>query len=315
MSSGSYCLIGGTGFLGTALRRRLRDLGRPVVVVGRASNTSLDPGERYVRDSDLERFVRDGGSEHFEAVVDLAYATVPSTSAVDPVADVTVNLRAVLNHLDAARSLNARRYAFISSGGTIYGDSNGEPIPETAPQRPISPYGISKLACEHYAMMMHRRGELSAVILRPSNVYGPGQRPFRGQGLIATALASALQGQQLAVFGDGSQVRDFLFVDDFCDGLMAAIAHGEAGETFNLATGQGLTIRNVLEQVSGLVARDGYRLDLEWRAGRPFDVRHNVLDVTKLSQSSGWRPGTAFADGLRRTWEWIKQQPWRDGQQ
>lgn len=306
-AAGTYCIIGGTGFLGTALRRRLHALQRPVVVVGRAPSADLLEGERYVASATLSEFAANSGQERFAAVVDLAYASVPSTSIANPIADIAGNLRSVVEHLEAARAIGADRYLFVSSGGTVYGDSTGGAIAETAPQRPISPYGISKLACEHYALMVHHREQLPALIVRPSNVYGPGQRPFRGQGLVATALAAALKGTPLTIYGDGSQVRDFLYVDDFCDGLLAVLDQGLVGEVYNLGSGQGLTIGDVLNQVSSIVAGDGHRLVMDRQEGRPFDVHSNVLDIAKLRQATGWQPRVPFRDGLEQAWRWIRQ--------
>lgn len=306
-ADGAYCLIGGTGFLGTELRRRLLSSGRSVVVVGRSHPTDLLPGERFVASADLPVFAHNSGGQAFAAVVDLAYSTVPSTSVVDPIADITGNLRSVVAHMEAARALGTDRYVFISSGGTVYGDSSGGAIGETSPQRPISPYGISKLACEHYALMIHHRREVEALIVRPSNVYGPGQHPFRGQGLVATAFAAALKGIPLTIYGDGSQVRDFLHVDDFCDGLLAALEHGGPGEVYNLGSGEGLSIETVLDRIARIVGRDGHRLVIDRQEGRPFDVHSNVLEIAKLSAASDWQPQVPFDDGLEQTWSWIKK--------
>ncbi len=306
--AGTFCIIGGGGFLGTALRRRLHESGNRVLVIGRRPIELLLPSERYVPSSAFADFARDCRGERFAAVVDLAHATVPSASVLDPIADITDNLRFVQAHVEAAQALGAERYVFVSSGGTIYGDSGQGVLTEDAPHRPISPYGIGKLACEHFILLNHRRNRLPALIVRPSNVFGPGQQPFRGQGLIATALAAALSASPLTIYGDGSQVRDFLYIDDLNEGLLAAITNGRPGESYNLGSGRGIRVDDVLERVSRIVAEDGLRLITNRQPGRLFDVHSNVLDLAKLRKVSGWQPKVSFDEGLRRAWHWIKRQ-------
>jgi UDP-glucose 4-epimerase len=307
ISSNHMCLIGGAGFLGTALRRHLCQDGGEPVVVGRSQSVQLEVQERYfaATDGSLQSYLAEHGTS---TIVDFAYATVPSTSFEDPVADFSLNLGAVLRHLQLSLDVGANSYVFISSGGTVYGDPGCDPIPETAPNSPVSPYGITKLACEHYVLLFNKIHALPAIIVRPSNVYGPGQIPFRGQGLIATAFAAALRGVSLRIYGDGSQVRDYLYVDDFCAGLTDAMNAGEAGQVYNLGSGTGTSVRELLEQIAEIVVHDGCALDVDWREERPFDVHCNILDTRKLRSLNEWVPKVPLERGLKATWEWIKRQ-------
>jgi UDP-glucose 4-epimerase len=304
---GPICLIGGTGFLGSALRRHLRNFDSELVVAGRAREAPFEKGERYVAASDLLQ-PASNTCEHFSAIIDFAYATVPSTSFEDPIADVSANLGPLIGHLQLAQRVQAGRFVFISSGGTVYGDVGAAPIPESTPNAPISPYGITKLACEHYVRLFHSLHGVPAVIVRPSNIYGPGQLPFRGQGLVATAFGAVLRNKPLTVYGDGSQVRDFLYVEDFCTGLLAVLEKGTPGEIYNLGSGVGISVAYTLAAIDKIVQRDGRSLDIDWREPRPFDVKSNILDTAKLSGASGWAPATSLEEGLSATWEWIKSQ-------
>ena len=304
--SGPILLIGGTGFLGSALRKRLA--GEAIVVAGRAEDVPVGPNERYFAASDLDRLEREFADRRFAAIVDLAYATVPSTSFEDPVRDFSDNLGSAIRHLELARKLDTDRYVFVSSGGTVYGDSGAEAASETAANSPRSPYGITKLACEHYAHLYHRLHGVPACIVRPSNIYGPGQVPFRGQGLVATAFGAARSGQPLSIYGDGSQVRDYLFIDDFCAAFAEIMRKGEPGEVYNLGSGNGTSVKALLEAVSEIAGRDGKTLQVDWREARPFDVDRIILDRSKLRQLTGWEPQTRLGDGLQATWAWIKGQ-------
>ena len=240
-------------------------------------------------------------------IVDLAYATVPSTSFADPVGDFTANLGAMIRHLEFSRKIGAGRHIFLSSGGTVYGDQGDRPLDEDAPTQPISPYGITKLASEHYAAMYRRLG-VPSLIVRPSNIFGPGQAPFRGQGLVATAFGAAMRGQPLTLYGDGSQRRDYLFVDDFCTGLDAVLARGEIGEAYNLGRGTATATADLLAAIGNITARDGYPLVVTDAAARPFDVTSNLLDISRIKNKLGWRPHIGLEDGLERTWRWISAQ-------
>lgn len=293
--SAPILLIGGTGFLGGAFRAYLKALGREVHVVARADWGS-GAADRLAATMAKRR----------PAIVDFAYATVPSSSFADPVWDFTTNLGAMIRHLDFARAIGVDRHLFVSSGGTIYGDQGDQPLAEDCAKSPLSPYGITKLASEHYASLYSRLG-VPTMIVRPSNVYGPGQLPFRGQGLVATAFGAALAGIALTLFGDGSQRRDYLYIDDFCAGLDAALAKGEVGEAYNLAAGRGTRADDLLSAIGAISARDGFPLAIAAAGTRPFDVATNLLDVAKIEQATGWRARVGLDDGLERSWRWLKQ--------
>lgn len=287
-------LIGGTGFLGRAYAARLSADAREIHVLGRADWAS---GK-----ADALANTITGRAPH---IVDFAYATVPSTSFADPVSDFTANLGGIIRHLEFSRKVGAGRYLFVSSGGTVYGDQGDKPLAEDTPTSPISPYGITKLASEHYAAMYRRLG-VPTLIVRPSNIFGPGQAPFRGQGLVATAFGAALKGQQLSVYGDGSQRRDYLFVDDFCAGLDVVLARGEVGLAYNLGRGAATSTADLLEAIGDITSRDGCPLTFCMQPTRPFDVGSNLLDIGRIRAHLGWRPTITLDDGLQRTWEWIR---------
>lgn len=241
-----------------------------------------------------------------DEVVDLAYSTVPKTSFEDPVFDIQTNLPQSVNLLRLAAEQNRlRKLVLVSSGGTVYGHATSTPIHETHPTNPVSPYGITKLAIEKYGLMYHQLTGLPVVVVRPGNAYGEGQLPFRGQGFVATAIASFLRGQRLTVFGGTEVVRDYIHVDDIASGIVAALDACTPGCCYNIGTGVGTHTNGLLAMIGGLAGQAGLELEVDHRPARAFDVRVNVLDSSRLAAASGWQPSVSLADGLDRAWRWL----------
>lgn len=303
-------LIGGHGFLGTTFAAHAQGAGGEVHRVGRRALTN--PGERDWNWDNADRLAAKMAGRA-PVIVDFAYATVPSTSFGDPVEDFTANLGAVIRHLDFAKAIGACAYLFISSGGTVYGDAKHLPLAEDAPTHPISPYGITKLACENYALMYQRIG-MPVMIARPSNIYGPAQVAGRGQGLIAAALTAARSGTPITLFGDGGQIRDYLYIEDFCDALEAVMKNGQDGDVYNIGSGIGVRADALLAAIGSWTERDGHPLEIVMAEARPFDVNANILNAAKLTSLSGWQPKVPLSLGVSRTWEWmLHQHPFNKG--
>ena len=302
------CVIGGTGFIGRAVVRELVAIGRQVLVLGRQAIESvpLPPEVEYIRNSPVDegRALRQA-LESVDEIIDLAYATVPGTSFQDPVNDIMVNLPEAVRLFELASSLPLRKFVWISSGGTVYGRTSAHQIAESHPTYPLSPYGITKLAIEKYAHMYFESRRLPIVCVRPSNAFGEGQRAYSGQGFIATAIASVLDGRELTLFGRQGSIRDYLHVEDMAAGIIAALLHGEPGEVYNVGSGVGLSNRQVLDALRPLAAAAGKELRLRVLPVRPFDVPRNVLDCTKLRVLSAWEPQRSFGQGLDATWSYY----------
>lgn len=304
-------VIGGAGFIGRAVVDELLTQGRQVVVLGReeALLLPLPTGVRYVYSP-----ADDGGValkqalSEVDEVIDLAYATVPGTSFQDPVNDILVNLPEAVRLFELAATLPLKKFVWISSGGTVYGRTAANLIAETHPTLPLSPYGITKLAIEKYAHMYFESKGLPIVCVRPSNAFGEGQRTYAGQGFIATAIASILDGRELTLFGEQGTIRDYLHVADVAAGIVVALLHGRPGEVYNLGSSQGLTNRQVLDELAPLAAEAGHPLVIRVLPPRPFDVPANVLDCTKLRTETGWQPRFTFAEAIARTWAWYAGQ-------
>jgi UDP-glucose 4-epimerase len=281
--------------------KKLLELDRSVIVLDRSPPAAPVDGIEYVVGDYGDESTFSGVIGKCDEIIDLAYASQPKSSFEDPLSDLNQNVApAVTLFRRVIGSRRIRRIIFISSGGTVYGSVPATPIREDAGTAPISPYGITKLTIEKYAFMFHRTHNLPVIVARPANAYGPGQQPFLGQGLVATAIGCALRGQRLPVYGN--TVRDYVYIDDLAAGIAALLVAGRCGEAYNIGSGVGLSSLEVVARLRALASRNAAKLEIEELPGRSFDVPANVLDISKISAETGWRPRMDFDEGLNLTW-------------
>jgi UDP-glucose 4-epimerase len=286
-------VTGGAGFIGSHLADALVARGDHVTVVD-----DLSTGRREHVPAAAELVVhdiREPLTVDADVVFHLAAQADVGTSVERPLFDAEVNVLGTLRVLEAARAAGAA-VVFSSTGGAIYGDVDA-PAAEDAPLRPVSPYGMAKLAAEGYVDGWRRLHGLRTVVLRFANVYGPRQSASLEGGVIAIFLERLAAGEETTVFGDGEQTRDFVHVDDVVAGLLAAAGH--PGGTFNIGTGVETTVNRLHE-----LCREACGRDVPPSHGPPRlgDARRSALDVSRVAAELGWRAELPLAEGLRRTW-------------
>jgi UDP-glucose 4-epimerase len=218
--------------------------------------------------------------------------------------DVERSIQASVAMFDTCRKLGVKRVVFVSSGGTVYGRAQQIPTPETAPTEPITAYGVSKLAIEKYLGLFERLHGLDYRVLRVTNAYGPFHNAAKSQGVIGTLISRALRGQKIEIWGDGSVVRDFVYVDDVVDALGAAIVDRSDQRIFNIGSGKGHSLRDIIETVERQLAMT---LDIEWQAQRPFDLPASIVNIDRARNVLGWHPKTTLESGLGKTVDWWKR--------
>lgn len=298
-------IIGGTGFIGSYTISLLLDTGRSVTVVGRSKESP------FIQTDNLNYISGDFGDFAFicklldmhDEVIHLAYATVPNTSFENPLADLQQNLTPAVQ-LFAEAAKRGCKLLLVSSGGTVYGEAKNSLIAESHPKHPISPYGLTKLTLESYAYLYGVTHGLNFVVVRPANAYGPGQRPFMGQGFIATAIASAKEGMVIKIFGKAGTVRDYIEVSDLATGIVSALLYGKQAEVYNIGSSTGLSNLDVIEKLRVVLSQYGVNILTEHLPERLFDVRTNILDASKLQQDTGWMPKVSFDEGIEKTVKW-----------
>lgn len=298
-------VLGGGGFLGTHLCRRLSATGFDVRSFGHHWTSSLRlPGVDVVNGNFADRDAVAAALEGFDIAFHLIHSTVPFSSNLDVTGDLRDNLIPTLAFLDLARQVGIKRVVFLSSGGTVYGRPSAVPTEETAPTDPIVAYGICKLAIEKYLFLYQHHFGLDYRILRVANPFGPFQVARKGQGLVAEVISRAIKNEPIEVWGDGSAVRDFIFVDDVIDAIVAAATDTGEERLFNVGSGNGRSVRNVLAAVEHALGRP---LDIVWKGGRPVDVPVSILSIARARDVLGWEPKTAFEAGISKTIAW-----WQD---
>ena len=292
-------VTGWAGFIGSNLVDALIARGDEVVAIDDLSSGKRDFVNAAA--SFLEADLREGiDATGADVVFHLAAQADVQTSVRRPDHDAAVNVVGTVRVLEAARAAGAQ-VVFSSTGGAIYGDCDA-PAPESAPRRPVSPYGIAKLCAEEYLAGWNRIHGTDHVALRFGNVFGPRQDSSLEGGVVSIFLERFARGEETLIFGDGLQTRDFVFVGDVVDALLAAVGH--AGDVFNVGTGQETTVLE-LHRLCAKVA--GVEAEPRFEPARLGDARRSVLDVTHAADGLGWRPRVSLEEGLRRTWEWLTQ--------
>ena len=302
------CLVlGGGGFIGSHIVDALLASGHEVRILERPrvpKPRHYAPEERvewvegdFQSASDVEAVVRG-----MEIVIHLVSTTLPKSSNDDPLFDVETNLLPTLRLLSFARDANVRRIVFISSGGTVYGIPEQDPIAEEHPTDPKVSYGIVKLAIEKYLGMHRHLYDLDYVVFRVSNPYGERQRPDITQGAVAVFAERALRGEPIEIWGDGKIVRDYVYVRDVADAFGRALTYSGEPRIFNIGSGKGYALSEIVAKLETLLGRPIQR---RYLSGRKFDVRSNVLDIRRAREYLGWSPQISLEDGLRRTLDWL----------
>lgn len=213
------------------------------------------------------------------------------------------NVVATLHLLDLAKKEGVRKIIFVSSGGIVYGIPKEIPIKETHPTDPISSYGICKVAIEKFLHLYHFLYGLNYCILRIANIYGERQQGSGIQGAVAVFLYKALRDEEIEIFGDGTAVRDFIYVRDAVKALLKAKSFQGPCGLFNIGSGCGKSLNEVTSTIESLLGRHVKR---KYLTGRPFDVPTNVLDISKAAEVLCWRPEVSFQEGLWHTWQWMR---------
>ncbi|MBT8402045.1 MAG: GDP-mannose 4,6-dehydratase [Rhodothermia bacterium] len=300
-------VTGGAGFIGSHVADAQLKAGHEVHILddlssGKRENISEDAvlHELDIRNAEVEGIWEEN---RFEVLVHHAAQMDVRRSVADPSFDADVNLRGFLNLMEAGRKHGLRKVVFASTGGAIYGEPDYTPQDEKHPLRPLSPYGITKLATEKYLFFYEQEYGIPYVALRYGNIYGPRQNPHGEAGVIAIFIDRLLTERQPVIYGDGKQTRDYVYVGDVVAANMAALNYDGSG-IFNVGTGRETDVNTLFRLLRDEISPD---VPEHHEAGRPGEQRRSVLDFSKIESVLGWKPAVSIEAGLSETVSWFRE--------
>ena len=308
-------VTGGAGFIGSNLVDRLLAEGHEVDVVddlstgslanladARASNGSLRFHHLDVRSNDFVDLV---GHRRPEVMFHLAAQADVRVSVDRPVFDAEVNILGTIQALEGARAGGTTKVVLAASGGTLYGepDEADLPVDEHQPHRPLSPYGVSKKSAIDYLVAYRELHGIEFTALALANVYGPRQDPHGEAGVVAIFAGNLVAGRPCVIFGDGSQTRDYVFVDDVVDAFARSARRGD-GLVLNIGTGQETSVSKLYEIAA---AATGGKLAPRHAAARPGELKRSALDPRRAALHLGWKPWTTLEMGIASVVRYVGQ--------
>ncbi|HTQ25373.1 MAG TPA: NAD-dependent epimerase/dehydratase family protein [Candidatus Binataceae bacterium] len=300
---------GGAGFIGShTVDALIAAGGHEISIIDDLSagkRGQINPRARFyqtdVRDAAAVRAMFE--RERPEILVHLAAQMDVRRSVADPAFDAQVNLVGFLNLIEAGRANGLRRVVFSSTGGAIYGEQESFPCNEDHPLRPVSPYGVAKLATEKYLFFYHVQYGIDYVAMRYANVYGPRQDPHGEAGVVAIFCGRILEDRPVTVYGDGNQTRDYVFVGDVVRANVAAVASTVSG-AFNIGTG---IETNVNQLYAALAQIAGTSRAPEYGPARPGEQMRSVILPARAQKELGWRPQVELPEGLAETLRYFRE--------
>jgi UDP-glucose 4-epimerase len=305
--SGLRCLVlGGGGFIGTNLCKALlpkveslRGFGRRQAFPSALVGVDWFPGN-FADSSALAAAV-----ENCDIVFHLITTTTPFSSNVDKIADLESNVVSTLHLLDACREAQVKRVIFISSGGTVYGKHVPIPTSENAATDPIVSYGISKLVIEKYLELYRTLYGLDYQVLRVANPYGPYQTALKNQGVISAFLNKIMFNKTIEIWGDGSVIRDYIYIDDVVDALLLSASYHGKSRVLNIGSGVGHSLNDIVQTISVLMNKE---ISVKYVKARTSDVPASILNISLAQKELNWQPKTEFKEGLEKTIRWLAKE-------
>ena len=296
-------VTGANGFIGSHIVDALLKLGYIVRGIFRSypgllsSDTLSHPNFSYhiadLTDLSALEYSIDGS----QFMIHLACSSLPSSSNFYE--DISINMLGSINVLNAVKNLGVERIIFLSSGGTVYGVPESIPITEEHSTNPICSYGITKLAIEKYFALYDSLYDLDALVLRVSNPYGERQRVNSPQGVIPIFLNRALQSKPLEIWGDGTNIRDYLYISDLTSALLSSLSYQGNERLFNIGSGCGHTILQIVKQIERVL---NHPVDVNFHNKRGIDVPSNILSIDRAKAALKWEPKVSLNDGMAKVY-------------
>jgi UDP-glucose 4-epimerase len=296
-------VLGGRGFIGSHIVESLYKESHDVRILAKERSAFQHRGEWICGDY-LDKEILRKALANVDAVIHCISTTVPATSALNPIYDIETNLIGTVNLMQLMQEANVSQLIYLSSGGTVYGDPEVNPVDESHSLNPISSYGAVKVAIEKFIQISQRSWGLTSVILRPSNPYGERQGHNGVQGIVSTVLNNIIQRKTTDIYGDGSAIRDYIYVKDVSSLVCKVIGSDRTG-VYNAGSGVGYS---VLDVIGAIERATGETVELNYKPSRGFDVKSIILDSNKAYEHFGWKASVSLDAGIKKHYDWLKTQ-------
>jgi UDP-glucose 4-epimerase len=296
-------LIGGNGFIGSHIVDKLIAEGHKV----RVFDFQCEKYRTPVPDVDYRLFSLDNSNElasameGIDGVFHLASLAFPGSSDFDLIKEMESNLFSTINILNLAVKLGVKKVVYFSSGGAVYGSTNGKSLSEKAVLNPISSYGIIKATSEMYISLYQKNYDIDALIIRPSNPFGPRQNYTKGQGVIPIFLNNIKNNIPLSIFGDGEGKKDYIYITDLVNSVYDLFIGNSKG-VFNIGSGKENSINSIIKEIKSIIKKD---FTFDHIDGKIHDVKNFSLDISKLKSQIETENFVSFREGIKKTWAWI----------
>ncbi|MBX4197081.1 NAD-dependent epimerase/dehydratase family protein [Candidatus Saccharibacteria bacterium] len=306
-------VFGGDGFIGRHLTSRLASVEtNQIVVFDRFSSYQIGENNFFSSHKNIDivagnffnRAEVNQVLSQADIVFHLVSTTNPATSVNDPLIDVDTNIRSSIELFELCVENRVGKIIFLSSGGTVYGQTDSEKIDEETLTQPISPYAIGKLTIEHYLRYFKHHYGLDYLVYRVANPYGPGQNLHGKQGVIPIFLNLAFDKEPITIFGDGNMVRDYLYITDLVDMIVSSYNKNNRYDEYNIGSGRGVTVNELVEIIE---KKAGYSLDKKTVDIPDTYVEKIVLDTTRFVSEFKLKPTISLKEGISKTWDYVRE--------
>lgn len=307
-----YMILGAAGFIGINLVLRLHQKKDVELVlvdqkaeyftpINRLGLTNI---KKYIVDFSMQMEF-DGMLQDIDVLYHLVSSSIPTNSNQQVPQELSANVIFTANLLEACVRQNVKKVVFISSGGTVYGKEADCPLHEETPTYPISSYGLQKITIEKLLYLYYHMYQLDYRVIRLSNPYGPYQRPNGQLGAVTTFTYRVLRNEPIVVYGDGSVVRDFIYIDDAVAAIVQIAESDTKHKTYNVGSGVGTSISELVDKIKSVLLSED---EVKYQAGRAVDVPINFLDVTRYEVEFGKLTSVSLEEGIRRTASFLENE-------